>query len=240
MVMFKIPGVSFSLNRALGITQAKQKLARETGIPTSKAGLERKLGKIVLNAIFGKKRWWFHTPVSCFVHFSYRCFLYQVFQLSLPMRMASGCNIRVVALARHWRVSFARRMVVATLSLWAGIRNLARWVRCSQVMFWFIRLEVTRDWGMCWLWLMWLARGRRLLSCVPRAIHQQGRRISFAILSLWRIRGSSSMVTRVPLGCRSSISERMSWDFIKVAWSLHSLLQILQTLQRLRVGTERV
>lgn len=53
---FKIPGVSFSLNRALGITQAKQKLARETGIPTSKAGLERKLGKIVLNAIFGKKR----------------------------------------------------------------------------------------------------------------------------------------------------------------------------------------
>lgn len=56
MVMFKIPGVSFSLNSALGITQAKQKFARETGIPTYKAGLERKLGKIVLNAIFGKKR----------------------------------------------------------------------------------------------------------------------------------------------------------------------------------------
>ena len=56
MAKFKIPGVSFSLNRALGITQAKQKLARETGIPTSKAGFERKLGKIVLNAIFGKKR----------------------------------------------------------------------------------------------------------------------------------------------------------------------------------------
>lgn len=56
MSKFKIPGVSFSLNRALGITQAKQKLARETGIPTSKAGLERKLGKMVLNVIFGKKR----------------------------------------------------------------------------------------------------------------------------------------------------------------------------------------
>lgn len=55
MAKFKIPGVSFSLNRALGITQAKQKLARETGIPTSKAGLERKLGKMVLNAIFVKK-----------------------------------------------------------------------------------------------------------------------------------------------------------------------------------------
>ena len=57
MSKFKIPGVSFSLNRALGITQAKQKFARETGIPTSKAGLERKVGKMVLNAIFGKKRW---------------------------------------------------------------------------------------------------------------------------------------------------------------------------------------
>lgn len=55
MSKFKIPGVSFSLNRALGITQAKQKFARETGIPTSKAGLERKVGKMVLDAIFGKK-----------------------------------------------------------------------------------------------------------------------------------------------------------------------------------------
>lgn len=56
MSKFKISGVSFSLNRALGITQAKQKFAREAGIPTSKAGLERKIGKMVLNAIFRKKR----------------------------------------------------------------------------------------------------------------------------------------------------------------------------------------
>nr|WP_287801783.1 hypothetical protein [Prevotella sp.] len=56
MPKIKIPGVSFSLKRALGITQAKQKFARETGIPTSKAGLERKVGKIVLNAIFGKRK----------------------------------------------------------------------------------------------------------------------------------------------------------------------------------------
>ena len=52
----KIPGVSFSLNRALGITQAKQKFARTTGIPTSKAGLERKIGGMIIGAIFGKKR----------------------------------------------------------------------------------------------------------------------------------------------------------------------------------------
>ncbi len=54
MAKFKIPGVSFSWNRALGITQAKQKFARETGIPTSKAGLERKIGKMILKLIFGK------------------------------------------------------------------------------------------------------------------------------------------------------------------------------------------
>lgn len=51
-----IPGLSFSWKRALGITQAKQKFARETGIPTSKAGLERKIGEMVLNAIFGKRK----------------------------------------------------------------------------------------------------------------------------------------------------------------------------------------
>lgn len=223
MSKIKIPGVSFSLNRALGITQAKQKLARETGIPTSKAGLERILGKMLLNAIFGKKRLWFYTPVSRFVHFSHRFLLVSDVAITFTDWMSSGCNIRVVALVRHWRVSFARRMAVAALSLRAGRRNLARLVRCSQVMYWFIRLEVTRDLGMRWLWGMWLARGRRLLSCVPRAIRLQGRRISFAIWSLWRICGSSSMVTRVPFGCRSSISERMSWDFIKVGWALHSL-----------------
>ena len=32
----RIPGVSFSWKRALGITQAKQKFARQTEIPTSK------------------------------------------------------------------------------------------------------------------------------------------------------------------------------------------------------------
>ena len=49
-----IPGISFSLKRALGITQAKQKFARETGVPTSMAGLERKIGKTILRGLFGK------------------------------------------------------------------------------------------------------------------------------------------------------------------------------------------
>ena len=43
-----IPGLSFSWKRALGVTKAKQKFARKTGIPTSKAGLQRKVGKAVM------------------------------------------------------------------------------------------------------------------------------------------------------------------------------------------------
>jgi len=48
-------GFSFSWKRALGITQAKQRFARETGIPTSKAGLERKIGSAILKLITGRK-----------------------------------------------------------------------------------------------------------------------------------------------------------------------------------------
>ncbi|MEI7502610.1 MAG: hypothetical protein WCJ61_04955 [Paludibacter sp.] len=49
-------GFSFSWKRALGISGAKQSFARQTGIPTTKGGLERKIGNTILKAIFGKKR----------------------------------------------------------------------------------------------------------------------------------------------------------------------------------------
>lgn len=52
----KIPGLSFSLKRAVGISAAKQKIARKTGIPLTKGGLERKVGKMVINSITGKKK----------------------------------------------------------------------------------------------------------------------------------------------------------------------------------------
>ena len=42
-----IPGLSFSWKRALGITSAKRKIAKATGIPTTKAGRQRKVGKIL-------------------------------------------------------------------------------------------------------------------------------------------------------------------------------------------------
>ncbi len=49
-----IPGLSFSWKRAIGITKAKQEIARQTGIPTSKAGIERKIGNMIINTLFGK------------------------------------------------------------------------------------------------------------------------------------------------------------------------------------------
>lgn len=49
-----IPGLSFSWKRALGISQTKQRIARQTGIPTTRAGVERKLGNMILKLIFGK------------------------------------------------------------------------------------------------------------------------------------------------------------------------------------------
>lgn len=52
----KIPGLSFSWKSALGVTAFKQKVARTTGIPTTRSGLERKVGGMVLGALFGKKR----------------------------------------------------------------------------------------------------------------------------------------------------------------------------------------
>lgn len=50
-----IPGLSFSIKRALGITQAKQNIARETGVPMSKGGLERKIGNFILSSLFKKR-----------------------------------------------------------------------------------------------------------------------------------------------------------------------------------------
>ena len=51
----KIPGLTFSWKRAIGVTQAKQQIARKTGIPTSKAGIERKIGKNIIKALFDGK-----------------------------------------------------------------------------------------------------------------------------------------------------------------------------------------
>lgn len=44
-------GLSFSLKRAIGITGIKQSIAKKTGIPTTKGGLERKIGHEIIKKI---------------------------------------------------------------------------------------------------------------------------------------------------------------------------------------------
>jgi hypothetical protein len=52
-------GFSFSWKRALGISSMRAKFARKTGVPTTKSGIERKIGGAILNGILslfkGKK-----------------------------------------------------------------------------------------------------------------------------------------------------------------------------------------
>ena len=55
MTNTKIPGLIFSLKRALGITKLKRDFTKKTGIPTTKSGIERKIGGTIINLLLGKK-----------------------------------------------------------------------------------------------------------------------------------------------------------------------------------------
>ena len=46
-----IPGLAFSWRRAIGISKIKQKISRKTGVPMTKNGLERKVGRFIINLI---------------------------------------------------------------------------------------------------------------------------------------------------------------------------------------------
>ena len=52
----KIPGLTFSLKRAIGVSALKQKVAKKAGRPLTKQGLERKSGGKVVKAVTGKKK----------------------------------------------------------------------------------------------------------------------------------------------------------------------------------------
>ena len=52
----KIPGLSFSLKRAVGLSALKQKVSKATGIPMTKQGFERKIGGSITKAVIGKKK----------------------------------------------------------------------------------------------------------------------------------------------------------------------------------------
>ena len=50
----RIPGLSFSWKRALGVSKMKRDFAKATGIPTTRSGIERKIGGVILNILLKK------------------------------------------------------------------------------------------------------------------------------------------------------------------------------------------
>ena len=55
MKKIRIPGVSFSLSRALGIDKLKRRVAVGTGIPTTKSGLEKMIDHTIVKSIIRGK-----------------------------------------------------------------------------------------------------------------------------------------------------------------------------------------
>lgn len=55
MINATMKGLTFSLKRAIGVSGLKTKVARKTGLPTTKLGLERKIGGAIIGLVVGKK-----------------------------------------------------------------------------------------------------------------------------------------------------------------------------------------
>lgn len=51
MKILGLPGTSFSLRRALGIDVLKRSVAQKTGIPLTRSGLERKVGRTIIRNV---------------------------------------------------------------------------------------------------------------------------------------------------------------------------------------------
>jgi hypothetical protein len=50
-----LPGLTFSLKRAIGLSAAQGRLSRRIGIPISQSGRERKLGRLVWQLFFPRR-----------------------------------------------------------------------------------------------------------------------------------------------------------------------------------------
>jgi hypothetical protein len=48
-------GFSFSWKRLFGLSGFRNSVSRKTGIPTTRGGAERKIGRWILNVLFGKR-----------------------------------------------------------------------------------------------------------------------------------------------------------------------------------------
>ena len=54
--ILKGTGFSFSWKRAVGLTALRSKTSRRIGVPTSRQGVERKIGATLLGALFGTSK----------------------------------------------------------------------------------------------------------------------------------------------------------------------------------------
>lgn len=51
MKIFGLPGTSFSPRRAIGVDVLKRTVAKKTGVPLTKSGAERKIGRTIIKAV---------------------------------------------------------------------------------------------------------------------------------------------------------------------------------------------
>lgn len=51
MKILGIPGTSFSPRRAIGIDVLKRQISKTTGVPLTKGGLERKIGRTIIKSV---------------------------------------------------------------------------------------------------------------------------------------------------------------------------------------------
>ena len=51
MKIFGIPGTSFSPRRATGVDVVKRTIAKKTGVPLTKSGVERNIGRTIIKAV---------------------------------------------------------------------------------------------------------------------------------------------------------------------------------------------
>ncbi|MCI6440312.1 MAG: hypothetical protein MR808_07110 [Alistipes sp.] len=49
--IFGLPGTSFSPRRAIGVDVLKRTVAKKTGVPLTKSGAERKIGRTIIKAV---------------------------------------------------------------------------------------------------------------------------------------------------------------------------------------------
>lgn len=49
-----LPGLSFSLSRAIGLSAAKGRVSRAIGIPLTRSGRQRKVGAFILRLLGGR------------------------------------------------------------------------------------------------------------------------------------------------------------------------------------------